>query len=76
MGSVSGMSEQFVIVGDESVGDRDGIGGETLIEPFLFDAASVSTHYSQVGAIFDMVGAGASTNASSSVARNGSHPFP
>ena len=51
MESVGGTSEQFVIVGDESVGDGDGMGGETLIEPFPFDAASVSTHHSQVGAI-------------------------
>ena len=69
MESVGETSEQFVIVGDESVGDGDGMGDETLIEPFPFDAASVSTHHSQVGAIFvcfdeifDTVGAGANAS--------------
>ena len=52
MESVGETSEQFVIVRDESVGDGDGMGDETLIEPFPFDAASVSTHHSQVGAFF------------------------
>lgn len=51
-GAVGETTEQYVIVeGDEPSVDQngDGMGDETLIEPFPFDAASVMTHQSHPG---------------------------
>ncbi|KAG6333865.1 hypothetical protein ID866_5228 [Astraeus odoratus] len=54
MVSVGEESEQYVMVEGDGPDAGDGMGDETLIEPFPFDAASVSTHQNHSPAVQSM----------------------